>query len=662
MLEHLLRAGTRRARNAASLAGILVTLTLVGPVGAQPPVDAESAVVLPARTPPPMNTTVAAAPTTPPAMSTTVAAVPTTPPAGSITVLPPIKAVNQPLTGGTISGFAATSPLIPQKEPKTTTDLNAFFENVSATDGMIEVVLGEGRLLTLRQDLSFDRDRPRPLIAVGDPSVLRVIPVSTRQLRLLGMRFGATDLSITTWDNRVYTLKVQVVADLDVLRVQLRAVFPDASLQLSQIHDHIVVEGQARDATEIARIIETIKAYTISLATNAAKKITGESVGNPNSPTAQNDAKGARVASTQPSAGVQGREPVPAPREVGPAQGKVDVSATIAEPQIINLIRVPGPQQVLLKVRVAELNRTALRQIGADILAVDSGSGAIGGTQIGGAGISALASLTGAGLVGSATGAPASSTSVFAIFQKGEFEFLLSALRRNSVLKILAEPNVVAMNGTMASFLAGGQFPVPVPQTSSGGAPSVTVSFQEFGVRLGFLPFILDGDRIRLTVDPEVSSVDFTIGTVLVPGGSPVPGLNTRKVHTTVELRQGQTLAIAGLMQLTLDGQTSRIPGLGDLPYIGPFFSNTSNNRIEKELIVLITPYLVEPMNPCQVPPAPGDDVFEPNDCEAYLLNYIEGKRDPGFRSTADLSDPLHIHECIHLEDHYIRGPHGFCD
>ncbi len=148
---------------------------------------------------------------------------------------------------------------------------------------------------------------------------------------------------------------------------------------------------------------------------------------------------------------------------------------------------------------------------------------------------------------------------------------------------------------------------MPIPQVgASGVAPTVTVQFKEFGVRLGFTPFILDGDVIRLTVDPEVSSIDNTIATTLVAGGSPVPGIATRKAHTTVELKDGQTLMIAGLMQLTLEGQTNRIPGLGDLPIIGPFFGNTSSKRTEKELVVMVTPYLVEPMNCDQVPPYPG--------------------------------------------------------
>src|SRR5262249_42865674 len=160
-------------------------------------------------------------------------------------------------------------------------------------------------------------------------------------------------------------------------------------------------------------------------------------------------------------------------------------------------------------------------------------------------------------------------TTVFGIFERGNFEIMLSALRRNSLLKILAEPNLIALNGHQASFLAGGKFPVPIAQATTGGTgTSVTVQFENFGVALEFLPFVLDGDVVRLTVHPQVSSIDFTLGTTLVPGGSPVPGLNSREAKTTVELRQGETLAIAGLLQLTLDGQTSRIPLLGDLPIL----------------------------------------------------------------------------------------------
>jgi pilus assembly protein CpaC len=316
-----------------------------------------------------------------------------------------------------------------------------------------------------------------------------------------------------------------------------------------------------------------------------------------------------------------------------------------------------------LKVRVAELNRTALRQVGADILTGDPGNGAVIGTQIGGASVGATALVVNRTLNALSTTSLSPTNTAFGIFERGDLAIFLSALRRNGVLKILAEPNLVALNGQQASFLAGGEFPIPVPQFGAGaGAATVTVQFKEFGVRLGFIPFLLDDEVVRLTIDPEVSEIDFSIGATLVPGGSPVPGLATRKTHTTVELHQGQTLMVSGLMQLTLNANTTRIPGLGDLPILGPFFSNTTSSRIEKELVILVTPYLVEPMNPGQVPPTPGDEVGEANDFELYFLNRIQSRTGMDFRSTESWDDPLHIRELLHLEDKNVCGPHGFAD
>jgi pilus assembly protein CpaC len=198
---------------------------------------------------------------------------------------------------------------------------------------------------------------------------------------------------------------------------------------------------------------------------------------------------------------------------------------------VLNLIRVPGSHQVLLKVRVAELNRTALRQIGADFLGLVPSTGAILGTQIGGGTITAQGLIANRALMGTAIAAASPSTTVYGIFEGAPFEFLLQALRKNTVLKILAEPNLVALNGHQATFLAGGEFPVPVPQFGGAGSAAVTttVQFKEFGVRLGFIPYIEDDEVLRLTVAPEVSEVDFSVATTLVPGGSPVPGLTQRE-------------------------------------------------------------------------------------------------------------------------------------
>jgi pilus assembly protein CpaC len=545
------------------------------------------------------------------------------------------------------------------------------------------------------------KGKQRPLIAVGDPGVIEFYLVNLRQIRVRGLAIGVTDLSITTADGETYSFEVRVTADLDVLRAKLRCLFPDASIKLSQLREHIVVEGEARDAVQVAKIIETTKLYLRSIQTTVSEQNAlqpppppeapgGAPSGAPRTTTTetttttdkQPDATKTtvKVTTDAPEAGPQATgnsahaPGVALDRSAGPQTtgnsitqnfvGNAASSLKVPPIEVINLLHVPGPQQVLLKVRVAELNRTGLRQIGGDFLSIDPSTGAIVGTQIGGAAVSAAATAA-SRLTGSAATAVSPQTTLFGIFQEGDFAVFLSALRRNSLLKLLAEPNLVALNGQQASFLAGGQFPVPISQPgSSGAAPTVTVEFHDFGVKLAFVPFILDDDTIRLTVDPEVSTIDPSIsGTVLVPGGTPVPALSIRKAHTVVELHQGQTLAIAGLMQLSLDGNTSRIPGLGDLPIIGPFFSNTTSSRMEKELIVLVTPYLVEPMNPGQVPPVPGDEVNEPNDLEFYLLNRIQGRTGRDFRDTIEYDDALHVVRCLlKLEKDHVRGPFGFCD
>jgi pilus assembly protein CpaC len=266
-------------------------------------------------------------------------------------------------------------------------------------------------------------------------------------------------------------------------------------------------------------------------------------------------------------------------------------------------------------------------------------------------------------VTGSSSLGSAQNTTAFGIFGN-DFEILVRALRQNNLLKILAEPNLVAMNGHEASFLAGGEFPVPIPQTITGGAgTSVTVQFKEFGVRLGFKPFILDNNVIRLAVEPEVSALDFAIGTVLVPGGTPVPGLSTRRANTTVELREGQTLAIAGLLQVTLDGTSRRLPGLGDLPILGAFFSNTTSQRIEKELLVLVTPFLVEAANACQLQPTPGDEVGGPNDLEFFLYTQTESQDGRDWRAPiCRYTSPAPVDALLRWHHQFIAGPHGFTD
>lgn len=639
--------------------------------------------------------------TTPTAPPTNVGYPPPTPPAPEIPADPIPRAGVMPGPGvpvnlmpsmppGGMPGGLAPLPLAPPRPGQGADSIASFVDRLRGNDSAFEVLVGQGRILSLKVDLTEGNNQP--LIAVGDPSVIEFAVASPRQLRITGLRIGVTDLSITTANDEVFTFEVRVVADLSLLEGKLRATFPDASVRLAQLRDHVVVEGEARDQNQLSMIIRTVEAYLRSVAVGQSRQVRGganrgTAMLTGMTPNASNPAAAAGDPNQGAAAGPLAGSPlgelaaIASPEMGGPLQ----VSGSVAPPQVINLMRVPTSQQVLLKVRIAELNRSALRRIGSNFLGVDPDTGAIVGSQIGSSvgavgTIAELAEVTGAtangasgasitsvpggrALLGQAVAAASPDSTIFGIFQDANFMFTLNALRRNGFLRVLAEPNLVALNGQFASFLAGGEYPVPVPQVSASGvAPTVTVSFKEFGVRLGFIPFVMDGNRIRLSVYPEVSNIDFTVAVTLVAGGSPVPGLNTRRAQTTVELIEGQTLAIAGLLQLTLDGQTARIPGLGDLPILGPLFSNTTGSRIEKELVVLVTPYLVEPMNANQVPPTPGDEVYEPNDLEFYFENRIEGRTGNDFRSTTRWDDPYKLQQHLKLEKKYVHGPVGYSD
>lgn len=546
-----------------------------------------------------------------------------------------------------VSGFRPHLPAVPANIPTVPERFKgaaSFIDSMSKNDAMLEVVLGQGRLIVLKDDLVRAVPRGKaaqPLIAVGNTEITDFEVLGARHIRLLGKKIGVTDLVVTDSSDNTYSFEIHVVYDLTLLQARIRQLFPDAQVRLAQLGKNLIVEGQARDVAQIRQIVQLVQRGILT-----------------------DGAQGGASAAAAPQAG---GTPAAA-SQAAPADGGAGGGAEIGGPEVINLMHVPGPQQVLLKVQFAEMNRTAMRQVGIDSLFAD-GNGTILGTKINattaaGGPVQEFPQLnaTPLGLIGTAAQGAGSATTAFGIFNSVGYQAMLSIMRQNSMFKVLAEPNLVTMNGHEASFLAGGQFPVPVPQSGAGGgAATITIQYKPFGVQLRFVPFIIDGDTIRLSVDPEVSSVDFSLGIQL--SGTSVPGLNTRTAHTIVELKEGQTLAIAGLMSLSINANTSRIPGLGDLPFIGPFFSNTTSTTVDKELVVLVTPYLVEPMNPEDVPPRPGDEVIEPNDLEFYLLGRLQGRTGhPENRSTTNSDDPLNLVRRLKLESRTIQGPNGFSD
>jgi pilus assembly protein CpaC len=282
--------------------------------------------------------------------------------------------------------------------------------------------------------------------------------------------------------------------------------------------------------------------------------------------------------------------------------------AILPKARIMNLLQLPGgigSQQVLLQVRVAEVNRRALTELGASYFTGGTGVnnvvGRITTQQFSSPEFTGLRAEKVDGKLTTVEGQLTFSdfVNVFLFSNELNLGMLIKALRTTGNFQSLAEPNLIAYNGQEASFLAGGELPIPVAQGLSG---QVAIQYKEFGVRLTFRPTIA-GDVIRLKVKPEVSSLDFPNGVSI--GGIRVPALTTRRAETDVELRDGQSFAIAGLMSNTSGDTRVGIPILSAIPIVGNLFKSRATNRERTELLILVTPHLVKALNPDEVPPLP---------------------------------------------------------
>jgi pilus assembly protein CpaC len=293
------------------------------------------------------------------------------------------------------------------------------------------------------------------------------------------------------------------------------------------------------------------------------------------------------------------------------ANGSVVMSGSVSDPatatqvdaviqaagfKTVNLLQSPikNATQVQLMVRVAEINRNRMRELGTSY--GYQGSPGVGGYMNSGGGPSSLEKVAG----GVLNGTIGSSLNLFVM--GGNSLAFLRALQQQGSLRALAEPNLIAMNGQEASFLAGGEFPIPVVQ--GGQNSTVTIVFKEYGVRLNFKPTIIDEDHIRLELEPEVSTLDFANG--LRFEGFVVPALRTRRAKTGVELRDGQSFALAGLLDNNETQQLSKVPGLGDVPILGNLFRSKQFQKNETELMFIVTTQIVKPVNRDDLPRIPG--------------------------------------------------------
>lgn len=494
------------------------------------------------------------------------------------------------------------------------TKVTELVEEVITSELEFKVTKRRSKVLRMKQDIFR--------AAVADPTILEFVAFGSREIEIIGKETGSTTVTLWLGDEgnaQVLSLLVTVTKDGAVddrrrleyseLADMINEMFPNSRVQLIPIADKLIIRGQARDEQEAVEIMSIVRENSQQLAGGFGG-----------------------------GSGGANRNPVGA---AGTAAQPFPDASTLPRSNLINMLTVPGEKQVMLKVRIAELKRSAVRELGADF-SFDIKEFMLSSALTGGGNI--LASGT---------------------FSEGSFDLVLKALMTNGTAKILAEPNLVTLSGYPATFLAGGEFAVPTI-VGVGGAQAATTTFKGFGTQLTFTPTVLDKDRIRLVVNPTFSTLNQENA---VQG---IFGVDTRTTSTTVDLREGQVLAIAGLLQEQQRGESVRIPFLGDIPGIGALVSNRSISRDETELLILVTPELVHPLEPEQAPAIlPGMEVTEPIDLDFFLYGDIEGRPDCHHRSTVwplyksrmkRCGNQAHYQaETMHSsQSYYVNGPFGF--
>ncbi|WP_417387613.1 type II and III secretion system protein family protein [Gimesia sp.] len=461
-------------------------------------------------------------------------------------------------------------------------------------------------------------------VAIADPSKIEVVAFGSQEVEVIGKDTGTTTMTLWLGEEanpQILSVQVKVEGDNsieDLRRMEygefqkmINEFFPNSKVQLIPFADKLIVRGQARDEQEAVQIITIIRAHSGSGGGGQGGGMGG----------------GSLFAS-------------------GTAADPFPDGARLPEATVVDMLKVPGEKQIMLKVRIAQIDRSAARTASTDLFVQ---SGDFGWSQL----FTGVAQQLGNGGSGIVT----------ASFTSSDVDLFISALAQNGYAKILAEPNLVTISGRTANFISGGEFAVPTV-VGVGGAQAATTTFKGFGTQLTFLPTVLDKDRIRLQVTPTFS----TVNPALTSGG--VLGLDTQSVSTTVDMREGQVLAIAGLIQEQQRGDLNRVPFIGDIPLVGTLFSNKAVSRDETELIILISPELVHPMEPEDAPTVlPGMEVTEPGDVDFFFMNNIEGKPDVHHRSTVWYMQKKRIHQqqkdFIHqskCDKYYINGDYGFSE
>ena len=437
--------------------------------------------------------------------------------------------------------------------------------------------------------------------SVNNPSIADVVVVSPTQLLVQGKLPGST--SLVVWRagaNQLFTVTVE--ADIQVLQQVLREVLPTEAIHVHSASGSIILSGTASSQTVSDEAVAVAKTYTEHVV-NLLHVTQGRF----------EELLHTLVPDEQITVHESEHTIILAGKAKHPANvAKAVEAATGAAEHVVNIIDLPDYKQVLIQVRFAEVQRTVARALGVDYIIQSNDvtqSGFIGGAltpQVPATPQFMRVNTTPTDLLVSPT--------LKHLFEfrgnSTDFAVALNALEDQGLIRILAEPNLLAMSGEEASFLAGGEFPIPVVQSVTTGGSTVTVEFKEFGIRLNFKPDVTSDDSIRLRVEPEVSVLDFSDASVEVSGFK-IPGLVTRRAKTTVQMHSGESLVIGGLLSQTDTKTDSKVPFLGNIPVLGKLFSSEKFKNAETELLVLVTPRLTSPSvidvpQPYQDPKAVG--------------------------------------------------------
>jgi pilus assembly protein CpaC len=410
--------------------------------------------------------------------------------------------------------------------------------------------------VSMNRAVVMESDVPFAELSVANPAIADIATLSDRTIYVLGKSPGRTTLTLLGADGRLITnVDVRVSPDIAEFKERLREILPSEQIEVRTANDGIVLSGRISGKRKLALAIELGERY---------------------------------------------------------APGRVT-----------NLMTVGGTQQVMLKVRFAEMQRSVTKSLSSS-LGLSATGGSITGEGGNGTFVNGVNPTTYVDGVPSDAVSPHTASSAQGAvgigFSAGgiQMSLLLEALESQGLVRTLAEPNLVAISGQPAAFLAGGEYPIPV-ESSTG----IAVQYKPFGVELNFTPVVVDGDLINLSIEAAVSSIDTTVS--VDTGTIAVSGFKRRETSTTVEMRDGQSFAIAGLLQDDFTDLAGQVPWLGDIPVLGALFRSSEYARKQSELVIIVTPHLVTPVKGDSLT-LPTDRIRIPSESELFLLGKVAGK------------------------------------